>query len=117
MAEEGFGDASAAELGANEEVFEVDACVAAPRGVEGKVEGEGGGLDYTGFGPLGDEAGEDFLRAEAVAEEVGFGGYDLVGLALVGGQVADESEDLGYVVGDGGADFEHAGWFNCRFGI
>ena len=94
-AEEGFGDASAAELGTDEEVFEVDAGVAAPRGVEGEVEGEGGGLGHSVFGPFGDEAGEDFLRAEAVAEEVGFGGYDLVGLALVGGQVADESEDLG----------------------
>ncbi len=115
VAEEGFGDSSAAELGADEEVFEVDAGVAAPGGVEGEVEGEGGGLGYSVFGPLGDEAGEDFLRAEAVAEEVGFGGYDGVGLALVGGEVADEGEDLGDVVGCGGADMEQVG--SCRLQV
>ena len=67
------------------------------------AEGEGCWLAV----PLGDEAGEDFLRAEAVAEEVGFGGYYGVGLALVGGEVADEGEDVGDVVGRGGSDFEH----------
>lgn len=102
-AEEGFGDAFATELGADEEVFEMDASVAAPGGIEGEVEGEGGGLVV----PLGDEAGEDFLRAETVAEEVGFGGDDGVRLALVGGEVADEGEDLGDVGGGGGADIEH----------
>ena len=106
-AEEGFGDASAAELGADEEVFEVDACVTAPSGVEGEVEGEGGGFGYSVFGPLGDEALKDRARAEAVAEEVGFGGYYGVGLALVGSEVADEGEDLGYVRRHGGTDFEH----------
>ena len=103
VAEEGFGDASAAELWADEEVFEVDARVAAPGGIEGEVEGEGGGMAV----PFGDETGEDFLRAEAVAEEVGFGGYYGVGLALVGSEVADEGEDLGYVRRHGGTDFEH----------
>ena len=58
-AEEGFGDSSAAELGTDEEVFEVDAGVAAPCGVKGEVEGERGGLGHSVFGPLGDEAGED----------------------------------------------------------
>ena len=47
------------------------------------------------------------MRAEAVAEEIGFGGYYGVGLALVGGEVVDEGEDLGDVVGYGGTDFEH----------
>ncbi len=83
--EEGVGDTFAAELWADEEVFEVDASVAAPCGVEGDVEGQAGGLWNFVFDPLGDEAGEDFLRAEAVAKEVGFGGLDGVGLALVFG--------------------------------
>jgi hypothetical protein len=50
-------------------------------------------LETTGFG-------------EAVAEEVGLGGEDRVGLALVLGQLADEGEDLGDVVRSGGADIE-----------
>ncbi len=44
------------------------------------------------------------VGAEAVAEEVGFGGEDGVGFALVGGEVADEWEDLGDVGGGGWAD-------------
>ncbi len=46
------------------------------------------------------------VSAEAVAEEVGFGGEDGVGFALVGGEVADELQDLRDVGGGGGAEVE-----------
>ncbi len=52
------------------------------------------------FGAVGREG-------EAVAEEVGFGGDDGVGLALVGGELVNEAEHGGDVGGCGGADVEH----------
>ena len=82
----------------------MDAVVAAPGGVVVEVEGEAGGL----LSDFGDEAVEAWGGAEAVAEEVGFGGEDGFGFALVGGEVADECEDLGDVGGGGWADGEHA---------
>ena len=109
--EEGFADSLAAVLGADVEVFDVDAGVAAPGGVVVEVESEAYGqvvscrLQVAGWRlrQLGDEAVEAFCGAEAVAEEVGFGGVDGVGFALVGGEVADEGEDLGDVGWRGGA--------------
>ncbi len=95
--EEGFANSLPAVLGADVEVFDVDAGVAAPGGVVVEVESEAGGDGCAGIGQLGDEAVEAFGGAEAVAEEVGFGGVDGVGFALVGGEVADEGEDLGDV--------------------
>ncbi len=74
--------------------------VSAPGGVAGEVEGEAYGLVVQ----LGDDRFEAGSGAEAVAEEVGFGGEDCVGFALVDGQLADEGEDLGDVGGFGGAD-------------
>ena len=47
-------------------------------------------------------------EGEAVAQEVGFGGDDGVGLALVGGELVDEAEHGGDVGGRGRADVEHA---------
>ena len=105
--EQRFADSLAAVLGADEEVFDVDAGVAAPGGVVVEVEGEAGGDVVAGLLQVGDEAVEAWGGAEAVAEEVGFGGVDGVGFALVGGEVADEGEDLGDVGGGGGADGEH----------
>jgi hypothetical protein len=55
---------------------------------------------------LGDEAVEAFGFAESVAEEIGLGGVDGVGLALVLGEVADEGEDLGDVGWSSGAEIE-----------
>jgi hypothetical protein len=82
----------------------VDACIASPGGVEGDVESEACGFGDIVFGPLGDEAGEDLRWAEAVAEEVGFGGDYGFGLALVEGEIVDESEDLRDVGWRGFAD-------------
>lgn len=92
--EEGFGDSAATELGADEEVFQVDSGIAAPSGVEGKVEGHGCGFDDAAFGPFGDEAVEDWTGAEAVAQEVFSGGNSGLWLALVLGEFADEGEHL-----------------------
>ena len=52
---------------------------------------------------MGHDAMEAAWLAEAVAEEIGFGGVDGVWLALVGGEVADEGEDLRDVSGRGRA--------------
>ena len=78
----------------------MDAVVGSPGGVVVEVEGEACGF----FVDVGDEAVEAGGGAEAVAEEVGFGGQDGFGFQLVGGQVADELEDLRDVGGDGWAD-------------
>ncbi len=64
--EEGLADSLAAQLGEDEEVFEVDAGVAFPGGVAVEVEGEACGLSL----PLGDEAVEALVGAEAVAVEI-----------------------------------------------
>ncbi len=112
--EQGFADALAAVLGGDVEVFQPNAVVAEPGGVAGEVESEAGGL----AAKLCDEAGEAWLWAEAVAEEVGFGGYDGVGFALVEGQLADEAEDVGDVGGRGGTDRQHGGGrVGFRFGV
>jgi hypothetical protein len=104
--EEGLGYASASEFGADEEVFEVDAGVAAPGGVEGEVEGH----SCRDAVPLGNQALEDGARAEAVAEEVGFGGDGGFRGALVFGEFADEGEHFGSVGGGGFSDSEHGCW-------
>jgi len=88
--EEGFADSLPAVLETDVEVFDVNAGVAAPGGVVVKVEGEACGDRCGGLVQLGDEAVEAFGFAEAVAEEIGLGGVDGVGFALVGGEVADE---------------------------
>jgi hypothetical protein len=114
--EEGFADSLPAMLGADVEVFEIDSGVAAPGGVVVEVEGEAGGGGSVVFGEVGDDAVEAFGFAEAVAKEIGLGGEDGVGLALVGGEVADEGEDLGDVGGCGGAEVEVSlhGWAGYR---
>jgi hypothetical protein len=65
----------------------------------------------TGLLQVGDEAVEAWGFAGAgwksITEEIGFGGVDSVGLALVGGQGADEGEDLGDVGVGGWTDGEH----------
>jgi hypothetical protein len=52
------------------------------------------------------------VRAEAVAEQVGFGGDDGVGFALVEGEFADEAEDGGDVGGRGRADVDDRSWLH-----
>ena len=109
LAKEGFADALVAEGGVDEEVFEVDAVVALPGGVVVEVEGEAGGDAF----PLGEEDVKAGDGAEAVAVEVGGGGEDGVGLALVDGELADEGEDGGDVLGGGEPDVERGrlhGW-------
>lgn len=69
--EEGFADALAAELGADEEVFEIDAGVASPGGVVVEVEGEAERscrLQVVRCRLFGDEAVEAHWIGEAVAE-------------------------------------------------
>src|SRR5206468_254802 len=91
-------------LWADIEILEVDAGVAAPGGIVVEVEGEAGGCSGVGVRQFGDDAVEAFGEPEAVAEKVGFGGVDGVGFALVGGEVADEGEDLRDVGWGGGAE-------------
>ena len=76
--------------------------VALPGGVVVEVEGEAGGLAL----PLGEEDVEAGDGAEAVAVEIGGGGADGVGLFLVDGELADEAEDGGDILGSGEADVE-----------
>ncbi len=61
------------------EILEADAVVAAPGGVGGEVEREAGG----GAVVLGDDRGEARRRSPAVAEQVGFGRKDGMGLAFI----------------------------------
>ena len=91
-------------LGADVEVFEIDAGVATPGGVVVEVKSEADGDSRAGFVPLGDEAVEAFGGAEAVAQKIGFGGVNGVGFALVRSEFADEGEDLRNVSGCGGAE-------------
>ena len=104
LVKESFADAFAAEGGLDEEVFEVDAVVALPGGVVVEVEGEAGRCTL----PLGEEDVEAGDGTEAVAVEVGGGGEDGVGLALVDGELANKGEDGGDVLGGGEPDAE--GW-------
>jgi hypothetical protein len=98
--EEGFADAESAEVGGDEEVFEVKAGLAEPGGVVEEVKGESCGLTVV----LGDEAVVVGIGAETVVEELLFGGCDGVWFAFVGGEGADKTEDMGYVGGRGGSD-------------
>ena len=84
------------------EVFEAQPVVAAPGAVAGEEQGKAG-RDAV---KVGDHATEAWDRAEAVAEEVGFGGEHGVRFALVEGEFADEAEDGRNVVGRGGADVQ-----------
>ncbi len=74
VAEKGFADSLPSTGGGDVEVFKTDAVVAEPGGVAGEVEGEANGMGGTGFVAFGDDAVEAGGGAEAVAEEVGFGG-------------------------------------------
>jgi len=74
--------------------------VAAPGGVAGEEEREAGGRAVD----VGNEGAEARGGAEAVAEEIGFGGDDGLGFALVEGELADEVKDSGDVGGCGGTD-------------
>ncbi len=103
--EERASDAHPAKGGGDVEVFEADAVVAAPGAVGGEEEGEAG----AGAVLLCEDAAEARSGAEAVAEEVGFGGEDGVGFALVEGEFADKGEEVRDVGGGGGTDVEH-GW-------
>ena len=116
VGEESFADSLPSLGWADVEVFDVDAVMAAPGGVVVEVEGEADWLVFD----VGYEAVEAGSGAEAVAEEVGLGGEDGFGFALVGGEVADELQDLGDVGGSGWADGQHVlfrlmqGWGNGR---
>ena len=104
--EQRFADSLPAVFGANEEIFNVDAGVAAPGGVVVEVEGETDGDDRAALLELGDDAIEAFGFAEAVAEKIGLRGVDGVGLALVLREVANELQNLRNVGGRGGAEIE-----------
>src|ERR1700677_2597633 len=102
MPQQCFADSLPPVCGSHVDIFETDAVVAAPGAVTGEEEGEASG----GFVLLGDYAAEAWSGAEAVAQEVGFGGEDGVGFALVEGEFADEGENLGDVGGGSWADVE-----------
>lgn len=82
--EQGLADSLPSSGWGDVEVFEADAVVAAPGGVAGEVKGEAGGLRDGVAGEFGYEAMEARGWAEAVSEQVGFGGEDCVGFALEG---------------------------------
>ena len=72
--------------------------VAAPGGVAGEEEREAGGRAVD----VGNEGAEARGGAEAVAEEIGFGSDDGLGLALVEGELADEAKESGTSAGVAG---------------
>src|SRR5579862_8313863 len=81
-------------LGADVEVFEVNAGVALPCGVVVEIKCKAGGNGSAGFDQLRDDAVEALRFGEAVAEQVGLGGENCVGFAFVLGKIADEAKDL-----------------------
>jgi 3-deoxy-D-manno-octulosonic-acid transferase len=69
-----------------------------PGGVGGEVEGKAGGRAVV----IGDDGGEASGVTPAVAQQVGFGGEDGVGLAFKLGEFANEAEDGRDVIGRSG---------------
>ena len=47
------------------------------------------------------------VEAEAVAQQVGLRGEDLVGFALIGGEFPDEAQEGGGIGGRGKSDVKH----------
>ena len=88
--QQSFADAQPTEVGQHEEIFQVDAGAPPPGGVVVEVERKAGGFAVLGFG---DQALEARVLAEAVAQQVGFGGFDRVGLPLISGESADQSRE------------------------
>ena len=67
----------------------------APGGIGGEVQGKASGRAVV----VGHDGGETSGLSPAVAQQVGFGGKDRVGLAFILGELADEAENGGDVVG------------------
>ena len=89
--EEGAADAAAPELRADEYILEVDTGAAGPGREAREVDGVGGG----GAGEVGDQGlGGGPGTEEGGAQGVDVGGYG-IGLALVGGELADQIEEEG----------------------
>src|SRR6202008_4172493 len=88
--EQCFADAETAKFGENEKVLQVKAGPAEPRGIVEEIEREACrqavGLRY--------EAEIKRIRAEAVTEQVGLGDHYGVRLAFIGGQCANENQNL-----------------------
>ncbi len=102
MGEESSADSLPSLCRSHVEVLEAKAVVAAPGAIAGEKEGETGG----GTVDFSDHAAKAWFRAEAVAQEVSFGGDDSCGFAFVEGEFADEAKNGRNVFRDGGADVQ-----------
>jgi len=100
--EKGLADAMAAQRGSDVDVLKANAVVTAPGGVGGEVKRKAGRRAVV----VGDDGGEADGLSPAIAQQVGFGGEDGVGLAFKLGQLANEAEDGGDVVWRSGADVQ-----------
>lgn len=96
--EEGLSDAMAAQRGSDVDVFQANAVMAAPGGIGGEVEGEAGRDSVV----VGNDGGESGRLSPAVAQKVGLGGDDRIGFAFKLGELSDEAENGGDVVGRSG---------------
>ncbi len=108
-----FADTLPAEPGQHEQIFQVDAGAAPPGGVVVEVEGKAGRFAVRGFGDQALEAG---VLAEAVAQQVGLGGLNCVGLPLISGESADQIQNQRNVGGSSSADRVHRQNFSLQLG-
>lgn len=87
--EQRFADAEAAQLWKDEEVFKVETGSAEPGGVVEEIERKSG----RGAVVLRYKAEIERVSPESIPQQVGFGGNDGVGFALVGGECTDKCKD------------------------
>lgn len=100
--QQGAADSLPSVGGSHEDIFQAEAVMAAPGTVAGEEEGEAG----RSLIQLSDHAAKAWDRAEAVAQQVGFGGEDGVRFALIQGELANEAQDRVDVLGGGGTDVQ-----------
>jgi hypothetical protein len=105
--QQGFADALPAVAGQHKQILQVNAGAAPPGGVVVEVERKARRFRLFAIPVFRDQALKARVLAEAVTQQVGFGGFDCVGLPLIGGESADKVENQRNVSGSSSADRMH----------